>query len=192
MEKTPVLPILPVVNWKGIFESGRQYPVWLSMGATIEHRDKMEVIRRSLILEPQVVTYLDGLPRPVHVVAIAEDWSGDVVRHVPVLQRFAEVAPNLKIHFISRGLYPDIFVRYLTNGEEALPKFIFLNNVWEECGNWGPMPAACMELTARGKACGDPRTARKKVRALYEVDTDRRMVQRELLRLIHIASSREP
>jgi hypothetical protein len=85
-----------------------------------------------------------------------------------------------------------LFARFLTNGGEAIPKFIFLSDRFVECGNWGPMPENCKELIARGKACGDVATARKKVSAFYEQGSACREVVSELLRLVDIASSREP
>ena len=54
------------------------------------------------------------------------------------------------------------------------------------------MRETCKELIARGKACGDVAAARRKVSALYEADSNRRMVVSELLKLLDIASSREP
>jgi len=111
---------------------------------------------------------------------------------VPVLARMAEAAPNLQVRFISREQHPQVFSRFLTNGGEAIPKFIFLSETWVECGNWGPMPAALRELIARGKACGDVPTARKKVAALYELDPRRRDTQIELLALLDLAACREP
>jgi hypothetical protein len=115
-----------------------------------------------------------------------------VVRHVPVLQRLAEAAPNLKLRFITRQQWPDVFTRFLTNGGEAIPKFVFLSDAFVECGSWGPMPAPLRDLIARGKACGNLAAARKKVAALYEADGNRRMVVSELLQLIDIAVSLEP
>ena len=188
----PKPPILPLIDWKQVFESGKRYNAWLAVGTSIENRDKMELQRQSMTLEAQTVGFLAALTRQVLVIAIAEDWCGDVVRHVPVLQRLSDAAPNLKVRFISRELHPDVFARFLTNGGEAIPRFIFLNDVGVECGNWGPMPALCKEWIARGKACGDVPGARKKVAALYEADTNHRMVVEELLHLIDIASSHTP
>lgn len=184
--------ILPFIDWNAVFSSGLDYRPWLEAAESDEQRDKLETQRQALVLEPQVVGFLGALPRPVHVVAIAEDWCGDVVRHVPVLQRLAEAAPNLKVRFLRREQWPEVFVRFLTNGGEAIPKFIFLNETFVECGNWGPMPEACRDLIARGKACGNVAAARKKVSALYEADGQRRTVVVELIRLIDIASTREP
>jgi hypothetical protein len=96
------------------------------------------------------------------------------------------------VRFISRQQWPDVFARFLTNGGEAIPKFIFLSDAFVECGNWGPMPGPCRELVARGKACGNVAAARKKVSGFYEADGNRRMVVSELLELIDIAVSLEP
>jgi thiol-disulfide isomerase/thioredoxin len=183
---------LPTIDWKAVFASGQAYSAWISTGESPENRDKMETLRQAQGLEPQAAAFLAALPRPVHVIAVAEDWCGDVVRHVPVLQRLAEAAPNLKVRFISRLQWPDVFARFLTNGGEAIPKFIFLSDAFVECGNWGPMPGPCRELISRGKACGNVAAARKKVSGFYEADGNRRMVVSELLELIDIAVTQEP
>ena len=183
---------LPLIDWKSVYESGQAYSAWIAAGESPENRDKMETLRQAQEIEPQSAGFLAALPRSVHVIAIAEDWCGDVVRHVPVLQRLAEAAPNLKVRYISRQQWPDVFARFLTNGGEAIPKFVFLSDAFVECGSWGPMPGPCRELIARGKACGNVGAARKKVSAIYEADGNRRMVVSELLQLIDIAVTREP
>ncbi len=183
---------LPTLDWSAVFASGQDYATWIGAAESAENRARMEELRQAQVLEPQVAGFLGALARPVHVIAIAEDWCGDVVRHVPVLQRMAEAAPNLRVRFITRKQWPDLFARFLTNGGEAIPKFIFLSEAFVECGNWGPMPAACRELIARGKACGNVAAARKLVHGLYDADPGRRAVIAELMQLMDIAASREP
>ncbi len=183
---------LPVIDWKTVFDCGLDYTAWLAAAESAEQRNRMETLRQSQTLEPAVAESLATLPRPVHVVAIAEDWCGDVVRHVPVLQRMAEASSQLKVRYISRAQHPEVFIRFLTNGGEAIPKFVFLSDCFMECGNWGPMPACCREFIARGKACGDMAAARKLVSACYEQDTTRCKVVTELLHLVEIAVSSEP
>lgn len=188
----PKPPLLPLIDWRALYDAGLDYAAWLASGEHPENQARMETLRSEQHLEATVEGLLKALPRPVHVIAIAEDWCGDVVRHVPVLQRMAEASPKLNVRFISRTQSLDSFARFLTNGGEAIPKFIFLNDQFVECGNWGPMPEACRELIARGKACGDVAAARKKVSALYDADFDRRMVVTELARLVEIAASTRP
>lgn len=188
----PRPPALSTIPWATVFESGLDYARWLEAGESPDNQRAMENIRQSLVLEPHVASCLRALADPVPVVAIAEDWCGDVVRHVPVLQKMAETSSNLKVRYIRRDQWPDVFVRFLTNGGEAIPKFVFLNDAFVECGNWGPMPEACREVIARGKACNDISAARRKVSALYEADAGFRIVITELLRLIDIAVCRTP
>jgi hypothetical protein len=135
---------------------------------------------------------LRALPRPVHVVAIAEDWCGDVVRHVPVLERMRREAANLEVHYIRREQHPDVFARFLTNGGEAIPKFIFLSDALVETGSWGPMPELCRDVIARGKACGDGKTARELVSAMYAAEEGRQIVVTELLHRITTACAERP
>jgi hypothetical protein len=187
----PRPPLLPVVDWKSVFESGKTYQDWLESAENPLHRIRMEETRKGLKLESHVEALLKALPRPVLVVAIAEDWCGDVVRHVPALERLAEASPRLALRFITREQHPDVFIRFLTNGGEAIPKFVFLSDKFVECGNWGPMPEFTRELIARGKALGDVGKAREKTSALYKADHNQRIVIAELLRLIDIASTTE-
>ncbi len=188
----PMPPNLPILDWKAIFESGVPYSRWITTGTVPANRARMEELLGARALEPHVRGFLQALARPVRVVAIAEDWCGDVVRHVPVLERMAQAAPALQVRYVSRGQHPEVFARFLTNGGEAIPKFIFLSEAWAECGNWGPMPAALRELIARGKACGDVAAARRKVSARYEADPEGRETQRELMALVEIAACSEP
>ncbi|HUW61913.1 MAG TPA: thioredoxin family protein [Candidatus Bathyarchaeia archaeon] len=185
----PRPPILPVIDWENVFNSGKTFADWLAAGESRENCDAMELARNTLRFDTQGTWVF---PRPVHVVAIAEDWCGDVVRHVPVLEAIAAGADKLHVRYISREQWPDVFARFLTNGGEAIPKFIFLNDTFVECGNWGPMPEPYKTLIARGKACGDVAAARKKVAGFYEADANRRMVFEELLHLIDVALTCEP
>jgi thiol-disulfide isomerase/thioredoxin len=183
---------LPLIDWKAVFASGKDYQAWIKAGEFPDKCQAMEEALRAQQLDPQQQAWLGALPRPVHVVAIAEDWCGDVVRHVPVLQKLAEAAPNLKVRYITRQQWPDVFARFLTNGGEAIPKFVFLSEDFVECGNWGPMAASCRELIARGKACNNVAAARQKVHALYDADPGKRVVVAELMQLADVAASREP
>jgi hypothetical protein len=184
----PKPPILDTLDWRALFDKGRDYAEWLAGGESAENQAAMEEQRQGLTLAGPVEDFLAGLPRPVHVVAIAEDWCGDVVRHVPVLQRMACVTDQLRVRYLHREEAPAVFVRFLTNGGEAIPKFIFLSKDFTECGNWGPMPERLKAMIAQGKACGDVKTARVHVAQAYRDDPSRTEVADELCRLIDIAS----
>ncbi|MCB0358864.1 MAG: thioredoxin family protein [Bdellovibrionales bacterium] len=185
----PRPPILPPIDWKALFGRGKTFAAWLAAAENDRHREEMATTARDLPVAARFLRFAEGIERPVHVVCFAEDWCGDVVRHVPVLERLCAAQPQLQTRYLSREDAPDTFARYLTNGGEAVPKFIFLSESFTECANWGPMPKRCRELIARGKSRGEVGHARKKVAALYEVDSSREEVLRELLFCLDIAAS---
>lgn len=188
----PRPPVLPTIDWRAVFASGADFAAWIEAAENAEHRARMQQALAELPLHPATAAFVKALPRTVHVVAIAEDWCGDVVRHVPPLMRLAQAGDRIKVRFIAREQHKDVFARFLTNGGEAIPKFVFLSDAFVECGNWGPMPEEHRRLIARGKASGKGGDARKRVSALYEADPRCESTTRELVALLETASALEP
>lgn len=185
----PMPPLLRTIDWEEVLRSGTDFATWMKGAESDANRDKMAASLDAMTIDPEIAAGLKALKRQVNVVAIAEDWCGDVVRHVPALQAMAQETDKLRIRFVTREQYLDVFTRFLTNGGEAIPKFIFISDKFVECGNWGPMPEACRKLIARGKGCGDVGAARKKVSAAYEADPALKIVVRELYDLVQTASA---
>ncbi len=188
----PRPPILSTVDWPTIYTFAQGFEDWLDSAESEANRDAINAGLADVTLEPQEEATVQNLARLVRVIAFAEDWCGDVVRHVPVLQALADVSGMVNVRYVTREQHPDVFARFLTNGGEAVPKFVFMSDSYVECGNWGPMPENCRRIIARGKACGDVATARGKVAMLYEADPGRRAVVRELIELIQTAAAVTP
>lgn len=185
----PKPPILDTINWNVIYDSGTDFDTWLANGENEEHIDMIKKIHETQVLDDTVIEQLNAISKPVHIVSIAEDWCGDVIRHAPVLQKICDQSPHLNVRYITREANKNVFVRYLTNGGEAIPKFIFLNDQFIECGNWGPMTQAFRDLISRGKACGDVASARETIHDAYHNDHVRADVVEELMYFISIASA---
>lgn len=185
----PRPPLLPTIDWPALLEQSRSFDAWLSASSS-SNCPLLKAQVSKLSVPASCSPQLTALSSVVHVIAIAETWCGDVVRHVPVLEALVESSEWIRSYYIKREDDLDLFARYLTNGGEAIPRFIFLNSSLIECGNWGPMPERCKELIARGKALGDVGSARARVSELYEQDADCIEVMEELTALIDIAGSR--
>lgn len=185
----PRPPILPVIDWKSIFEKGKTWAEWLDAAESKDQTESMKKRYDSMSIPGECRSRLGGATRPVHVIAIAEDWCGDVVRHAPALACIENAFKNVQARFIAREDNPDLFARFLTNGGEAIPKFIFLNSDFVECGNWGPMQWDCRLLVARGKAVGDVAAGRKKVKEIYAADPGCQTVLKELCDLAELAGA---
>ncbi len=187
------MPInLPEIKWKHVWEGGKNFEEWLEDGENEQNVEAIKMMLKDQTFTPDSEEFVTSLDRTVHIVAIAEDWCPDVIRHVPVLQKMAELSTNIQIRFIKRIDHPDVFTRFLTVGGEAIPKFIFLSADFVECANWGPMPRECREFIARGKAYGDNGKARELVFASYFADPERKVVAAELIHELGIASSQRP
>jgi hypothetical protein len=181
--------VLPAIDWSAVFHSGLEFDQWLDQAESSEHAARMRADVEELELVDEALDYLGELMRNVYVVAIAEDWCGDVLRHVPALERIAKSCDKMQTRYISREQHPDVFARFLTNGGEAIPKFIFFNDQWVEYDNWGPMPCPYRRFIARGKACGDVASARRDVAKRYEDDPGRIFTFNELLDMVAMGTN---
>lgn len=177
------------LDLKSIWESGQTWDAWLAAGQDAMKRSEMEKHYKDVKFSDKDTGFLKGLTRTVYVLAIAEDWCGDVRRNVPVAARIcAENPARLQMRCVDKETKPQLMVRYLTNAAEAIPIIIFFNDQFVEIGNWGPRPAECKRLIARGKAANKMDDARAKVSAFYAQDQHRSTVQ-ELSTLIELASA---
>ncbi len=185
----PRPPILPVPDRKAIFESGIEYRDWLGNEEYAEQLRDIQNIYYELELDADERKAVASLNRDVYVIVIAEPWCGDVIRHVPYLVKLAEASANqIKLRFLQREDAPDYFARFLTNGGEAIPKFVFCADNFNEVGNWGPMSTTPRRMIAIGKALDQGGEARKRVAAFYEQDNGRER-KREILDLIAVAAA---
>jgi len=177
------------LDLKSIWENGQTWDAWLAGSSDPGRRQEMERIFNEVQLSADDSQYLKNLKRPVHIIAIAEDWCGDVRRNVPVAARIcAENPSKLLMRCVDKESKPQLMVRYLTNAAEAIPVLVFFNDTFVEIGNWGPRPNECKRLMARGKAAGKIDDARAKISEFYAKDKHGSTV-REIRELIDIASA---
>ncbi len=78
---------------------------------------------------------------PWHLAVLSEDWCGDAVNVVPVVQRLVERAPGLDLRVFGRDANPDIMDAHLTGKSRSIPVVIMLDAVFRELGWWGPRPS---------------------------------------------------
>jgi hypothetical protein len=179
------------LDLKKTWESGKTWEQWLA--ASTDPKLHSEMLRHfaEADVHPATVDYVKNLKRPVHLLAIAEDWCGDVRRNVPALAKLVAQNPEmLRLRLCDKETKPELTVRYLTNGAEAIPIVIFMSEQFVEIGNWGPRPYECKRLIARGKASGKMDAAREKIHEFYTADKHQTTLK-EFRDLIDIAAATE-
>ncbi len=105
-----------------------------------------------------------------HLLVIAEDWCGDAVNTVPVLQKWVEAVPSLSLRVLQRDQNPELMNRYLTNGSRSIPIVIGLDEDFNELGHWGPRPTELQAWVMANKDTMPKPERYKEVRRWYARD----------------------
>lgn len=78
---------------------------------------------------------------------ITESWCGDAAHVIPVINRVAELNPNINIKIVLRDDNLELMDMFLTNGGRAIAKVIMLNNeTGEVISTYGPRPSEATNL----------------------------------------------
>jgi len=83
---------------------------------------------------------------------ITEPWCGDSAQNLPVLQRLADLAPNIEVRIALRDQDTSLIDRFLTNGARSIPKLVAFDPGTERVlFQWGPRPQAAHDLVMANK-----------------------------------------
>lgn len=110
------------------FAQGLRYADFLAQAKV--NRDKLEQFYNDPALTDDDIAFFKqaaALPNgPAKILALGEDWCGDVYRELPTLVRIAE-ATGADLRIFRRDENPDIMDEYLSNNgkSRAIPVFVF-------------------------------------------------------------------
>jgi hypothetical protein len=109
------------------FKQGLSYADFLAQAKV--NRDKFENFYNDPALTNDDIAFFKrvaALPGgPAKILALAEDWCGDVYRELPTVVRIAE-ATGAELRIFRRDENPDIMDEYLLNGKSrAIPVFVY-------------------------------------------------------------------
>ena len=106
-----------------------------------EQRAKFEGLLKESRLSEKQLYEIETLPRELHVMVIAEPWSGDVMFNLPPLIRFAQAA-QWQVRIFLRDSYPELIQSYRKDGLYlSIPVFVFFDKNFNELGNWIERPS---------------------------------------------------
>lgn len=117
------------------------------------NRERIEANEARVVIDEETRRAFRALPRPLHVLVLAEDWCGDVVANLPVLVALAREAGTLDVRIFYRDRNLDLMDRWLNQGKHrSIPVFVFYDEDFHELGHWIERPASVTELRARRRA----------------------------------------
>lgn len=78
---------------------------------------------------------------------ITESWCGDAAHVMPVLNKIAELNPNIDIKVVLRDENLELMDQFLTNGGRAIAKVIMVDNgTGTVLNTYGPRPTKATQL----------------------------------------------
>jgi Thioredoxin len=128
------------------FESGMTYQAYKDQ--MTRNREQLEQNEKDLDLKADDLEAFKNT-RPVNVLALAEDWCGDVIANLPILGRIANEAGTLNVRVLLRDTEPGSVVmdEHLNRGEfKSIPTLIFLDDNYNELAVWIERPDSVTKL----------------------------------------------
>jgi Thioredoxin len=118
--------------------------------AMTRNQERFTENEERIALDPETVRRFNSVPKGLRVLAIAEDWCGDVVANLPVLGRLAKEVPALDLRVFYRDQNLDLMERWLNQGKyQSIPVFVFFDQDFRELGHWIERPASVTERRAQ-------------------------------------------
>lgn len=132
------------------FEAGLTYEAFKAQ--MTRNLDRLTANEDRITIEPTDLEAFRSLPRPLKVLAIAEDWCGDVVANLPVLGRLAAESGKLDVRVALRDS-TEVIDSYLNQGTfKSIPVFVFLDEDFNEIGVFIERPDSVTAQRAEHRA----------------------------------------
>ena len=126
------------------------------------------------------------LDRKIDWLVITESWCGDAAPSLPVMNKFAELNPNIQFGILLRDEYPELMEHFRTDGALSIPKLIAREgSSGKILGTWGPRPDKAAKMVQEFKLENGSLTAefREDLQRWYNADKGQN-IQEELLNIL--------
>jgi hypothetical protein len=148
--------------------------------------DLWKGVRAHAKVDDSAVTRAESLGGHWHLLVLSEDWCGDAVNVVPVLDELAARAKNFDLRMLQRDLNLDLMDAHLTGKSRSIPVVMAFDEQWIERAWWGPRPSALQEWVLSAEAQALEKAERYKgIRRWFAVDKGRTSVHELLLAIEH-------
>lgn len=88
-------------------------------------------------LTPAQTTLLAAFKREMNVLVLAGAWCGDCSGQCPILDRFASVAPVIKVRYLDNAEHSDVQQALSINGGKRVPVAVFFSDDGYEVHRFG-------------------------------------------------------
>ncbi len=108
---------------------------------------------KTLRFSEEAVSKITAVSKKMTWTVLTESWCGDASPALPVMNKIAELNPNIELRVVLRDENTDLMNQFLTNGGMSIPKLIVRDDVSNEvAADWGPRSANATKLVEDHKA----------------------------------------
>ena len=107
---------------------------------------------KTVKISEDIKTKLSNYNGNVTWLVITESWCGDAAHVIPVLNKLAELNPNIHLKLVFRDENEALMDQFLTNGGRAIAKLIMIDNgSGDVTAAFGPRPSEATKMVAAYK-----------------------------------------
>jgi len=127
------------------FESGLTYDQWKAQ--MTRNQERHNANEAGLKLNDDDLKAFKSLKKPVNVLAIGEDWCGDVIANLPIVGKIAQESGTLNLRVFLRDQNEDLMDQFLKDGKyKSIPAVVFFDDNFNELGRWIERPDSVTKL----------------------------------------------
>lgn len=114
---------------------------------TVLNDKRMKRFDKTVKVDTDTVAKIAGIDRKLTLLVLTESWCGDAAPTMPVMNKIAELNPNITFKVLLRDENLELMHRFLTNGTLSIPKLIAIDDTtMEVIGDWGPRPSIASKM----------------------------------------------
>lgn len=107
---------------------------------------RMKRLSKTQKVDDQTLATLNSLNQKLTFIVLTESWCGDAAQTVPVVYKVAEASNQIDLKIAYRDENSDLMNEFLTNGNQAIPKLIVLDENKNVIADWGPRPSTATKM----------------------------------------------
>jgi hypothetical protein len=133
------------------FDEGLSYEQYIDQ--ITQNKERFLANYESASIAPDAVEHFRNQSQPLNVLAIGEDWCGDVVAGFPVVAKLVDASGGkLNLRVFLRDQNEDLINQYLNQGKfKSIPVFVFFDQNMREIGHFIERPAAQTAETTQAR-----------------------------------------
>jgi hypothetical protein len=113
------------------------------------NNSRMKRLDKTTKLDESIISKFEKVDKKQTWLVISEGWCGDAAQNLPLINKLAETSKNIDLKIVLRDENPELMNHFLTNGGQAIPKLIQLDNETNKVINtWGPRPSFATKMVA--------------------------------------------